>query len=331
MTSTTHQRPITKFRHLFVASIGLILAPLFSCQRSGGRADDKTLLGVYDNQFCIGSKTYIKCYGQPSDKSLVPVSTSSEILYENYSIDDFEVFSRGTCILFDNQSVRCPTYAPLHVSFDADVSSFSVSQTDDFCVQHQSGSKRCIWYDQVKNEYHVDPISVFKNKSRAISVADGVLCSCDGGGSIRCVKAIYNRNEPEPVPIFKTSSSACTDVSQTSQSVCMLSEEGHVACRRFSNLFEPIKDIGPPAALPQLSENKFEQISAGHRHVCAITRKNGLRCWGDIDVNLTNEGQEIFKKVSSGGKSACALLQGGAIKCWGLAKGLPERTKHASD
>jgi alpha-tubulin suppressor-like RCC1 family protein len=77
---------------------------------------------------------------------------------------------------------------------------------------------------------------------------------------------------------------------------------------------------------------RVRQISAGHRHACAVLEDNTLWCWGDNNSAALGLGTVLgnvttpskverlgagVAMVSAGGGHTCAVLLGGTAWCWG--------------
>ncbi|MBN1439616.1 MAG: PD40 domain-containing protein [Anaerolineales bacterium] len=94
--------------------------------------------------------------------------------------------------------------------------------------------------------------------------------------------------------------------------------------------FTPI----PPTATPEKLANLALSVAAGGSHTCAITKRNGLSCWGNNehgqlgDGTVTDSSRPVEVAGLSGGVKAvalgwghtCAVTLKGAVKCWGYNK-----------
>ena len=78
---------------------------------------------------------------------------------------------------------------------------------------------------------------------------------------------------------------------------------------------------------------RFQQVSAGDEHTCAITAPGFAYCWGrnsrgQVGVGDTASrrspaavsGARIVRSLSTGSESTCALDEGGEAYCWGLTR-----------
>jgi alpha-tubulin suppressor-like RCC1 family protein len=78
----------------------------------------------------------------------------------------------------------------------------------------------------------------------------------------------------------------------------------------------------------------LNRIAAGIYHTCAMTKNNGVKCWGnnwhgELGNNTTTDSNtpvQVYGMLSgimsvvTGGEHTCALTAGGAVKCWGYNK-----------
>lgn len=74
----------------------------------------------------------------------------------------------------------------------------------------------------------------------------------------------------------------------------------------------------------------IQRVVSGHRHVCALTTANGVKCWGTnsavsgsvpsepsaVPVDVVGLESDVTALVA-GGDFTCALTGAGVVKCWG--------------
>ena len=84
---------------------------------------------------------------------------------------------------------------------------------------------------------------------------------------------------------------------------------------------------GPRAVAPNL---RFQSVSAGQRHTCAITVARALYCWGEnLQFQTATQGEPFvtvpvavmsemqFLDVGAGSTQTCAVRTNGVVYCWG--------------
>ena len=78
------------------------------------------------------------------------------------------------------------------------------------------------------------------------------------------------------------------------------------------NYWDGLKRATPP------TNERFDVISSGGQHTCALRRDGSAVCWGDARYGQTTppEGGK-FTTISAGGLHTCALNADGAAVCWG--------------
>jgi alpha-tubulin suppressor-like RCC1 family protein len=97
---------------------------------------------------------------------------------------------------------------------------------------------------------------------------------------------------------------------------CILERAGAVACALRN---EPLKPIANVDAI---------QIAMSEQHACAVTRANGVACWGTMVPGLPFDGKadearaHAFElsdviRVVGGDWHTCALRRDGTVWCWG--------------
>lgn len=59
------------------------------------------------------------------------------------------------------------------------------------------------------------------------------------------------------------------------------------------------------------------QLTAGHRHACALTDENQVVCWGLNNVGQIDVPDGQYQSVSAGVWHTCAVTTNGEVRCWG--------------
>jgi alpha-tubulin suppressor-like RCC1 family protein len=181
-----------------------------------------------------------------------------------------------------------------------------------------------------------------------------------------------------PVQVFQARSlsisddvfpvSNATSISALSQATCAtVGSNGGVVCwGRNAGSFTTGKELGFQVTDPAWPGQGFEsiaarpvqlpgegdlagiaKISAGRRHICALSSTAVVYCWGVSLDNETGENNTVIQpslvagvdhaiSISSGRNHSCALLENGSAKCWGgnifgqLWNGSSETTNYSS-
>jgi alpha-tubulin suppressor-like RCC1 family protein len=187
------------------------------------------------------------------------------------------------------------------------------------------------------------PVEVSGLSSRVTSVAAGYLhtCALTTDGDIWC----WGRNDlgqlgngtvvasATPVEVVGLDGSA-TAVVAGNRHTCALTTEGRVRCWG-SNSNGQIGDGTPnhkaePVDVVGLASG-VSAIASGTEHVCALTARGAVKCWGQNGVGQlgdgTTEDRSVPVNVSAlergvtavvaGENHTCAVTGSGAVKCWG--------------
>lgn len=101
--------------------------------------------------------------------------------------------------------------------------------------------------------------------------------------------------------------------------------------KRTQKIQEPITQHVPPVA----GLDPISDVAMGARHVCVLTTKKNVHCWGDntygqlgarrseehIDTPVRVEGIEGAIALGVGTRHSCAVLGDGRVSCWGWNAG----------
>ena len=118
---------------------------------------------------------------------------------------------------------------------------------------------------------------------------------------------------------------------------CALTREGAAYCwgANYAHLLGIASDqLDVPTPSPVQGGLRFQAISAGYDHVCALTIDGVAYCWGssafgkrgngvidDLDVHSTGPtpvtGGITFRSISAGFYHTCGVSRDGAAYCWG--------------
>ena len=74
---------------------------------------------------------------------------------------------------------------------------------------------------------------------------------------------------------------------------------------------------------------RYDAISAGKNHTCAIRHDQTLDCWGDDARGQASPPEGQFRMVSAGGTHSCGITVEQGLACWGdqeVTKRVPEGT-----
>ena len=180
------------------------------------------------------------------------------------------------------------------------------------CALAESGELAC-WGDNSHGQ------TVEWGGYRQVSAGVQHTCALADSGGLAC----WGRNWEGQVD---TPSGRYQQVSAGGLHTCALAESGDLACwggNKPSDLrglrsdsgwgnYSPIWDW--QAVAPS---GRYQQVSAGGLHTCALADSGGLACWGRNWEGQVDAPSGQYKQVSAGWLHTCALAESGELACWG--------------
>lgn len=124
-----------------------------------------------------------------------------------------------------------------------------------------------------------------------------------------------------------------TSIAMSNRAVCVLEDATKRTFCWGSNERNLLRDaIGEVVQLPPFERPdfpRFEQLSAGRRHMCGIVEQ-GVLCWGDNSHQQVRDNPNValaapttvvvnldIESVAAGRYQTCAMIAGGNGSCWG--------------
>ena len=110
---------------------------------------------------------------------------------------------------------------------------------------------------------------------------------------------------------------------------CGIRLDGSVLCWATGRTDTPYGAPPKPALTPPADLGPVAELSAGWRHMCALTVAQAVRCWGsndytDVDwgyqygqTDVPEQARSQVVHISGSGVHTCALRVNGRVVCWG--------------
>jgi alpha-tubulin suppressor-like RCC1 family protein len=168
-------------------------------------------------------------------------------------------------------------------------------------------------------------------------------CVLLASGAIACFGANGNRQVGSgtgsvPTPSLVPTLTGAIDIAAGGIHTCALHDDGTVSCwgsdaygqsGQGGGFGDP--DVLVPTPTSPIPERVI-QITAGSRHVCALTRSGDVYCWGDNFANQAGQDQSLVdnvfvptrvlglanvEEIAAGGEHTCARTSAGEHLCFG--------------
>lgn len=165
----------------------------------------------------------------------------------------------------------------------------------------------------------IRPRSIRPAENAAVGAAVAVFCSL-------AACAWMGETQAPPVQLV--------DIKVGERHSCVLTAAGGVKCwgnNHDGQLGDGTgDDHGKPVDVVGLSSG-VTAISAGWRHVCAVTTAGKVACWGNNHDGQLGDGTRVdrsrpedvigllgaVKAMATGERHSCALMTSGGVRCWG--------------
>lgn len=161
------------------------------------------------------------------------------------------------------------------------------------------------------------PVSGLAGKAAAVSAGMFNSCALLVDGVVQCW-GMHDQERPVTVTGWRGKATAIT----AGRRNCALTDSAEVYCWH---------DSGPQATHQSALTETIRAVTAGYEHVCALTERGGVRCWGwnytgqlgdgttaESETPVPVKGLETgVVAIDSKAETTCALTDAGAVLCWG--------------
>ncbi len=172
---------------------------------------------------------------------------------------------------------------------------------------------------------------------RAIAVGTNHTCALTSTGGVKCWGSnrsgqlgdgsTYDRHTPVDVVGL---TSGVVAIAAGEASTCAITRSGAVKCwgdngwGRLGNGTSANSSV--PVGVMGLASG-MSAVAVGLKHACALTSGGGVKCWGSLNRDDTNNARTTpvdaygvtsgIRAIAAGYYHTCALTGGGGAKCWG--------------
>jgi len=219
------------------------------------------------------------------------------------------------------------------------------------CVMRSNGEALCWgngWNGQLGNGMPYErrsPVAVAAMADGIASIAAGYqhtcavrrdnFLECWGGNMSGELGNGTELSSPWPVD-FLGVGAGIASVSAGSAHTCAVTVGGQAFCWGWNGggqLGDGSYDTRPsPVAVANLERGEVATVAAGGAHNCALTKKGGVKCWGENSLGQMGDGsigaahlvpsgvtalESDVVSIAAGFFHTCAATSDGAVKCWG--------------
>lgn len=292
---------------------------------------------------CLRSLNGAKCWGDSSfnqlttgsfEDSATPVTVKKEVANKVSFLTGLGSGARHACSVTNDKRVKC-WGNNAHGQLGDET---TTNSADGVQVRSPTGS------EFVSN---IVQVVAGENHSCALSTVGGVRCWGDNGGGQLGTGDKVDRLTPTPTLAPVGTSGDLLGASQIAANyftTCALLESKEVACWGFNRNGQlgsgsgTVDDVRPVYVQFEGSNlSSIKSISAGTRHVCAVSETGNAYCWGDNRFSQIGDGTSTLRdtavavvdeagtglltgveEIAAGHIHTCARLTSGEARCWGF-------------